>query len=127
MRKLVIVGAVALSLGGCANVQNAWDTLTGARVSPQAVYVAENVFDGLKRTATNYLVLCHGSPTNVVCSKTAEVQIAHAVRAGTVARKNLNAFMVAHPDAIGAQGLLDAFTSASDTLKSALQTYGVVQ
>ena len=127
MRKIIVVAALALSLGGCANLQNAWNTLTGARVSPQAVYVAENVFDGLERTATNYLVLCHGNPSNVVCSKSAEVAIANGVRSGRVARKNLSAFMVAHPDALGAQGLFDAFSATSDTLKSALQTYGVLQ
>lgn len=127
MRKLLIIGAVALSLGGCANVQNAWDTLTGARVSPQTVYVAENVFDGFERTATNYLRLCHQHPDNATCSKTAEVDIVKAVRSGVKARNNLRAFMVAHPDALGAQGVYDAFKSASDTLKTALQTYGVAQ
>lgn len=125
MRKLLIAATLALALGGCANVQNAWDTLTGSRVSPQAVYVSMNVFDGFERTATNYLRLCHGSPSNPVCSKNAEVQIANAVRAGRVARNNLKAFMVAHPDALGAQGVYDAFSAATDTLKTALQTYGV--
>ncbi len=125
MKKLLLVGALALSLAGCAQVTAAWDTLTGARVSPQAVYVSMNVFDGFERTATNYLRLCHRSPANPVCSKPAEVQIAAAVRSGRVARNNLKAFMTTHPDALGAQGVYDAFTTATDTLKSALQTYGV--
>lgn len=125
MRKVLITGAVALSLGGCAQLQNAWDTVTGARVSPQVVYVSINVFDGFERTATNYLRLCHSAPSNPVCSKTAEVQIVNAVRSGRTARNNLRAFMAAHPDALGAAGVYDAFTAASDTLKSALQTYGV--
>jgi opacity protein-like surface antigen len=125
MRKVLLAAALALSLAGCANLQNAWDTVTGARVSPQGVYVAMNVFDGFERTATNYFVLCHQHPQNVTCSKTAEVQIAAAVRSGRVARNNLRAYMVAHPDAIGAQGVYDAFTAATDTLKAALQNYGV--
>lgn len=127
MKKVLLVLALGLSLAGCANVENAWDTLTGARVSPQGVYVAENVFDGLERTATNYLVLCHQHPTNPTCSKPAEVEIAKAVRSGRVARNNLRAYMVAHPDAIGAQGVYDAFSAASDTLKQSLQLYGVTQ
>lgn len=126
MKKLLAVALLAASLGGCAQVTNAWNTLTGSRVSPQAVYVAENVFDGFERSATNYLRLCHANPTNPVCSKTAEVEIVKAVRSGIVARKNLRAYMVAHPDAIGAQGVYDAFTAASDTLKAALQTYGAM-
>jgi hypothetical protein len=85
------------------------------------------VFDGFERTATNYLKLCHQNPANPVCSKTAEVQIVQAVRGGIVARNNLRAYMVAHPDAIGAQGVYDAFTAASDTLKTVLAQYGVAQ
>jgi hypothetical protein len=125
MRKLLLIGALALGLAGCANIQNAYETITGARVSPQSVYVAMNVFDGLERTATNYLVLCHKSPSNPVCAKKAEVDIAASVRAGRIARNNLKAFMVNHPDALGAGGLYDAFKAASDTLQQAIQQYGV--
>lgn len=127
MRKVLLILALGVGLAGCAQLNNAWNTLTGARVSPQAVYVAENVFDGYERTATNYFRLCHKAPSNPICSKAAEVEIAKSVRAGRVARNNLRAFMVAHPDALGAQGVYDTFTAASDTLKSALQTYGVIQ
>lgn len=126
MRNIAPILALGIGLASCAQLTAAVDTLTGARVSPQAVYVAENVFDGYERTATNYFRLCHKAPANPICSKTAEVQIADSVRAGRVARNNLRAFMKAHPDALGASGLYDALTAASDTLKSALQTYGAM-
>lgn len=127
MRKALLGIALALALSACASVDTAWNVVTGARVSPQVVYVTINVFDGLKRSATNYLRLCHQSPASPVCSKVAEVDIVRAVRAGTVARNNLRAYMKAHPDALGASGVYDAFTSASDTLKQSLAIYGVAQ
>lgn len=127
MRKFLIAAALVVLLGGCAQVQTAYDTVTGARVSPQAVYVASNVFDGFERTATNYLRLCHQHPDNLTCSKTAEVEIVKAVRSGISARKKLRSFMNAHPDALGAKGLYDAFLAASDVLQNTLARYGVNQ
>lgn len=117
MRKIALAIALALGLAGCANLQNAYNTLTGARVNPQAVYVAINSFDAIKRTATNYLILCHQHPDNKVCNKGTEAAVASAVRKGTVARNDLRAFLKSHPDALGAQGLYDAVVQAAATVK----------
>src|SRR5690348_11776583 len=58
MKKLLLIIAVSLSLSGCANFQNAWGIVTGATVSPTAVYIARNSFDALEATATNYISYC---------------------------------------------------------------------
>lgn len=126
MRKILFVAALSLSLAGCANFQNAWNTITGATVSPNAVYVAENAFDSIEVVATTYLVACHKNPGAFsVCTKSIESQVVGAVRAGRVARANARAFMVAHPDALGAQGVYDALKSATDTLNQIVNTYNL--
>ena len=123
MKKILLIAALGLSLSSCANLTNAWDTLTGARVSPTTVYVARNSADIVERSATNYLRLCHQYPTNVGCSKSAETQVVLAVRSLRVARTNLVAYMKDHPSALGAQGVYDAFTSSIDALKKILANY----
>lgn len=126
MKRIIIALALTLSLGACANLQNVWNTVTGATVSPQAVYIAENAFDALEVTATGYLKICHADMATPGCSKTAIAQIIPAVRSGRVARTNLNAFMKAHPDALGATGLYDALVTATNTLQSVSTQYNIV-
>ena len=125
MKRLFLIVAFALTLGGCANVQNAWNTLTGATISPQAVYLAENSFDAIEVTATGYLRICHAKMTTPGCSSTAIAQIIPAVRSGRVARSNLASFMKAHPDALGAAGLYDALITATNTLQSVATQYNI--
>ena len=126
MKKIILICALAIGLAGCANFQNAWNTLTGATVSPSAVYVAENAFDSIEVVATTYLRTCHKNPgAFAVCAKSVESKVVGAVRAGRKARGDLRAFMVAHPDALGAQGLYDALTQATDTLNNVINTYNL--
>lgn len=127
MKKILVVVVLAIGLSSCANITNAWNTLTGARVSPQAVYVAQNVEIGFERTATNYLRGCHQHPGAAICSKTAEVAVANAVRSARSSARDLRVFMKSHPDALGASGLYDALKSATGTLKDVLTAYGVIQ
>lgn len=129
MRKLLLALAISLSLAGCANFQTAWDTLTGARVSPSAVYVAENSFDSIEIVATTYLRTCHKSAASfpTVCTKAIESQVVGAVRAGRTARAKLRAFMVAHPDALGASGLYDALKQATAALNDVVTTYNLTK
>ena len=127
MRMLSIAAAVALSLAGCAEVQNAWQAVTSASVSPTTVVVAANTFDALEATATNYLRLpkCTGSNGPVCRDPGATKQIIPAVRAGRVARANLEQFFKDHPGQLGPQGLYDALTAAIATLQSVFAQYNV--
>ena len=125
MKKLLLIIAVSLSLSGCANFQNAWGIVTGATVSPTAVYIARNSFDALEATATNYISYCKVHPTTPGCSKTAIAKLIPAVRAGRVARTNLTQFQAAHPDQLGTSGLYDALVSATNTLQAIATQYNI--
>lgn len=128
MKRLMVVALLALSLGACAQIQNAYDTLSGAKVSPQAVIVAANAFNALKATATNYLRLprCKTTGAPVICrSPQATKIIIPAVRAGTVARNNLEQFMREHPGELGPSGVYDALVASSNTLKGVFAQYRI--
>jgi hypothetical protein len=124
MKKIILAFALALSLGACSTLQSL-SSLTTVQVSPQAVYLAENSFDAIEVTATGYLRICHAKMSTPGCSSTAIAQIIPAVRSGRVARSNINAFMKAHPDALGAAGLYDALVTATNTLQSVSTTYNI--
>lgn len=129
MRKLAIAGAMALALfsAGCANLDNAWQTLTSATVSPQVVVVAANTFDTLEATATAYLRLprCNGKNGPICRDPGATAKLIPAVRAGRVARNNLEQFMLDHPGALGPQGLYDALQAAISTLQNVVTQYNI--
>jgi hypothetical protein len=129
MRKLALALVVAFSVAGCAQqwqqFSAAWDTLTGARVSPNAVYVAENAANAVTVVATHYLKVCHTHKEYAACAKPIEVQVVDAVRALRTARRNLHSFMVAHPDALGASGLYDALKSTTASLNKIITDYNL--
>lgn len=125
MKKIMLAAALVLALAGCAQLQNAWDTLTGARVSPQAVYVERNIAIGLERTAQHYLQACHKYPTLSACSKAIEAKVVFGVRSLRKASADLNAFMKNHPDALGAKGLYDALVASANELKDIYARYNV--
>jgi hypothetical protein len=122
---VVLVGVTVLQ--GCVQVQNTWDLLTSARVSPTLVIVTGNSFDALEATATTYLRLprCTGQNGPACRSPKATAQIIPAIRAGRVARNNLEAFLRTHPGQLATQGLYDALTSAVQTLQGILIQYNV--
>ena len=127
MKKILLTFAVLLSLAGCTSLQNAYTSLNGTTVSPTAVYVAANAFDAVEATATNYLRLPKCTATNgPVCrNATATKQIIPAVRAGRVARTNLENFMQQNPGALGPVGLYNALTAATNTLQAVIAQYHV--
>ena len=129
MRKLALVLCTTLALGSCAQLQNAYDTVTGASVSPAAVYVAVNSFDAVEATATNYLQLskCVVAGPTVCRSPAATKQIIPAVRSGRVARTNLEQFLKDNPGKLGPTGLYNALTSTTSTLQTIMQQYGATQ
>lgn len=124
MKKLRIL-LFALALGGCAEVQNAWNVVAGASVTDQQVYIARSAFDALEATATNYIVYCKVHPATKGCSKSAIAQIIPAVRSGRVARSNLVQFAKDHPGQLGSKGLYDALVSATNTLQSISAQYNI--
>jgi hypothetical protein len=127
MRKLLILAAVGLSLGGCASVTKTWDTITGATVSPAAVIVAGNSFDAIEATATNYLTFCKANRSVAGCGSylSARKAILPAVRSGRVARNNLENFMAANPGALGPSGLYNALVTSINTLQAVATQYNI--
>lgn len=125
MKRLFAFLAVAIMLAGCANLKNAYDTITGAQVSPKLIIVAANAFDAVQATATNYIAYCAPNPSPKGCNDTAIKQIIPAVRSGRDARNALVAFLKAHPDALGSKGLYDALVSATGTLNSIVAEYSI--
>jgi hypothetical protein len=125
MKRLIPILAALAMLAGCAQLKNAYDTVTGAHVSPKLVIVAANAFNAVEATATNYITYCTPNPSPAGCSDTAIKQMIPAVRSGRDARNALEAFLKTHPDAIGAQGLYDALVSATGTLNSVISEYNV--
>jgi hypothetical protein len=133
MRKLFAIAALAcaVALGGCSTqfgqkLEGAYSAITGATVTAQSVIVASNIFDGLERTATNYLTLkkCNGS-TPVCRDPGATKIIVPAVRSGRVARNNLQQFFKDHPGQLGPSGLYDALQSSISTLQQVFTQYSI--
>jgi hypothetical protein len=134
MKKLFAITALALglALGGCSTpfgqkVEGVVSAITGATVSPQAVIVASNVFDGLERTATNYLRLkrCNGTNGPICRDPGATKALIPAIRSGRVARDNLQQFMKDHPGQLGPSGLYDALQTSINTLQAVFAQYNV--
>jgi hypothetical protein len=133
MRKLFAITALALglALGGCSTpfgqkISGVYSAITGATVDAKSVIVASNIFDGLERTATNYLTLkkCNGS-TPVCRDPGATKAIIPAIRSGRVARNNLQQFMKDHPGQLGPSGLYDALQASIGTLQSTFTQYNI--
>lgn len=133
MKKLALMACAigALSLGGCAgfpqNIENAWNTITSASVPATSVVVSVNTFDALEATATNYLQLplCKSGGPSVCRTTTATNAVIPAVRAGRVARNNLEQFLAANPGKLGPSGLYNALSSAVSTLQGVLAQYNI--
>ena len=125
MKKVLLALTVALSLGACAALQNDYNALTGASVSPTAVIVAANAFNGVEATATNYLRLtkCKAGGSPICRDPRATAVIIPAVRSGRTARNNLEAFMVANPGVLGPTGLYNALVASTQTLQQVFSQY----
>ena len=104
MKKLFIAITLALSLGACASLQADWAIVTGATVSPTQIIVAANAFDAGEASATQYLLYCRqASPVPSYCALSTRQSVIAAVRAGRVARNQLEPYVVsgtAGPSAI---------------------------
>lgn len=94
MRK-IIAALLALSLGGCATFQKDWAIITGTSVSPTQIIVAANAYDAAEATATQYLLFCKSAaPAPSYCALATRQAVVSAVRAGRVARIQLEPYVV---------------------------------
>ena len=126
MKKFLVLITTAFLISGCANLRNAWEAATTATVSPTVVVVSANSFDALEVTATNYLRLPKCTGASSVCrSAEATMKIIPAIRAGRVARNNLEQFMRDHPGQLGSQGSYDALKASIDTLNGIFSQYSI--
>lgn len=133
MKKLLII-LLSLSLAGCAtqfgerigNVVSTIESAATGTVSPQAIYIARNAFDTIEVSATNYLTLKR-CPTNAPFCRdpNATAQLIPAIRSGRDARNAATLFLKQHPNQLGSQGLYDALTTSTDTIKNILARYNV--
>jgi hypothetical protein len=93
MKKLLVVIALALPLGACASLQNVWNIVTSAAVTPQQIIIAGNAFDGVEATATQYLIYCKSNVGTPQCALSIRQKVVGAVRAGRVARNQLEPYV----------------------------------
>ena len=123
MKKLLAI-ALILGLAGCAQLQNAYNVVTGAAITPEQVYVSANAFDAVEATATQYLRLpvCGSLPCR---NPSAVAVIVPAVRSGRLARNKLEAAVNANPSAPVDANLLATLTSSTSVLKAIMANYGV--
>lgn len=125
MKRLFFVAAIALSLGGCAQLTNAYNALNGATITSQQVYIAANAFDAIEASATQYLRLPVCGSTTPCRNAGATNTIVAAVRAGRLARNALEAAVNANPGAPVNANLMATLTSSTSALKAILVEFGV--
>jgi hypothetical protein len=95
MKKLLLVIPLLLTLGACASLQTAWSVVTGASVSPTQIIIASNAFDAGEASATQYLLYCKATvPAPSYCALKTRQAVVSAVRAGRVARNQLEPYVV---------------------------------
>lgn len=92
LKSAIVIAALAIGLGGCANLQGIYTLATTATVPANSVVIAANSFDVLKATAINYGNYCVTQKfPQPVCSASNRRSIIKAVNAGTAARVQLEA------------------------------------
>ena len=119
MRKLLLGLTLALSLGACANLQNAWQVVTSAAVSPTQIIVAGNAFDAAEASATQYLLYCKATvPVPSACALSTRKKVVAAVRAGRTARNGLEPYVVS--GTAGPSALFNTMVTSINTLQAQL-------
>lgn len=93
MKKLLLVLPLALSLGACATISADWAIVTGTTISPTQIVVAANAYDAAEATATQYLLYCNAHVGASPCALSTRQTVVKAVRAGRVARSQLEPYI----------------------------------
>jgi ABC-type glycerol-3-phosphate transport system substrate-binding protein len=117
--KAALAIAMITSLAACGTLQ----TIADASVSPKLVVAAAQTFDGVEKTATNYVVACTPSPQPAGCSDAVIQQLKPAIKSGREARDTLEAFLIVHPGQLGSKGTYDALVAANKLLTGVLSNY----
>lgn len=134
MKKFFIIGLLAIGaigLGGCQGTKfgdfvNTIKSAATGTISPEAIYIARNAYDAAEASATNYISLKRCPVQAPFCrDPQATAALIPAIRSGRVARNNATQFLKDHPNQLGTQGLYDALTSSTDTIKQILAQYKI--
>lgn len=128
--------AIGLNFSACSSdpnnpgfiqkVENVYNTVTGATVSPEAVVVIANTFNAIEITAKNYLLLPRCPKSQPVCRDPKATQpLIKAIRLGRTQRDNLEQFLADHPGQLGPSGLYDALNTSITAINDIFAQYNV--
>lgn len=118
MKKPLAILLAASLLAGCAQVQTAWNLVSGASVSPTTIIVAANAFDAAEVSAAQYLVYCKTNSASAGCTKAIEGNVVAAVRSGRAARNALEPYITGSK--AGPSALYNTLIAAVTTLQGTL-------
>lgn len=91
MKKILIF--LALSLGGCAQLQTL-TTLATTSVTPTQAIIAANAFDGVEAGATGYLTYCKTNKNvDAACSASNRRAVISYTRSGRAARNQIETYI----------------------------------
>lgn len=120
--RLAAVAAVALTIGGCAQLQSfadkvktTYDAVTSVQVTATEVSIAGNAFDAAESTASAYLKYCRGR-LDGVCGQSNKDAVVKAVYSGRVARNRLKACVRKGNCGAGSSADYSALKAATDSV-----------
>lgn len=122
MKKLLIIAALTISLGGCATFEKDWAIITGTTVSPTQILIAANAFDAGEASATQYLLYCKANAAVSACALKTRQTVVSAVRAGRVARNQLEPYIVS--GTAGPTAIYNTLVATVTSLQSTIPTAG---
>jgi hypothetical protein len=126
MKKFLLLIPLVLSLGACASLQADWAIITGAQVSPTQIIVAANAFDAGEASATQYLLFCKSAnPSPAYCALSNRQAVVKAVRAGRVARNQLEPYVVS--GTAGPAALYNTLVAVVTNLQAQIPSTGVAK
>ena len=126
MKKFLVVCALALSLGACAQLQTAlndiqatYTLVTTTTVDPQQAAVVANAFDALKGTAVNYASYCVTQKfPQPLCSASNRRLVVKSINAGTAARIQIETAITTKQPVTGT--VYNALVAAVQSLQSSV-------
>jgi hypothetical protein len=124
MKKLFLVIPLLFTLGACASLQTTWSIVTGASVSPTQIIIAANAFDAGEASATQYLLYCKATvPAPTYCALSTRQSVVKAVRAGRVARNQLEPYVVS--GSAGPAAIYNTLVATVTSLQTQIPSTGV--
>ena len=115
---------MVFALGGCATLQTDWSIITSATVSPTQILVAANAFDAGEASATQYLLYCKATvPAPSYCALKTRQSVVSAVRAGRVARAQLEPYITS--GTAGPSAIYNTLVTTIASLQTQIPSTGV--